>query len=117
MRNARRFAWSPVAALVACLALPATSMAEGPAAAPNFDLVSWNPLGCNTPDLITPDSPRSASFAGDHVNLPAYYAYDTDYLYFRYRMDETPASGSGFAQYAWTALMQVPSGNRFQYQY
>src|SRR5262245_53116052 len=110
MRNARRFAWSPVAALVACLALPAVSMAA--AQAPNFDAVSWNPLGCDTPDLITPDSPRSASFAGDHANPPAYYAYDADYLYFRYRMDENPASGSNFAQFAWTALMQVPSGNR-----
>src|SRR5262245_22326959 len=90
------------------------------AADPNFDAVTWRPLGCDTPDLITPDSPRSASFAGDHANLPAYYAYDAGYLYFRYRMDTNPASGGGFDQFAWTALMQVPSDDpddRFRYQY
>src|SRR5262249_6049150 len=116
MRNARRVAWTSAAALVACLVLPAVSTAAVPP--PNFDAVKqWNGLGCDTPDLITQDNPRSASFAGDHANLPAYYAYDTDYLYFRYRMDENPASGGDFDQYVWTALMQVPSGNRFQYQY
>jgi uncharacterized repeat protein (TIGR01451 family) len=113
MRNGRRCARTWIAALVTCLALPAASLASGP----NFEAVQWLPLGCDTPDLITPDSPSSVSFAGDHANPPAYYAYDADYLYFRYRMDTNPASGGGFAQYVWTALMQVPSGNRFQYQY
>jgi hypothetical protein len=58
-----------------------------------------------------------ASFAGDSANPPAFYGYDADYLYFRYRMDANPSSGGGFAQYSWTALMQVGSGNPFQYQY
>src|SRR5262245_21714810 len=32
-------------------------------------------------------------------------------------MDADPSGSHGFAQYSWTALMQVPSGDRFQYQY
>src|SRR5262245_11319343 len=113
MKHIAGSARSCPAALATCLGLPAASSA----ADPNFDAVNWLPLGCDTPNLITPDSPSSASFAGDHTNLPAYYGYNTDYLYFRYRMDTNPSSGSGFDQYAWTALMQVPSGDPFRYQY
>jgi uncharacterized repeat protein (TIGR01451 family) len=102
-----------IAALVTSLLLAAVSHA----AAPDFGSVTWRPLGCATPDLVSPSSPAGASFAGDHADLPAYYAYDTDYLYFRYRMDGDPASGGGFAQYSWTALMQVPAGDPYQYQY
>src|SRR5262249_42898418 len=68
-------------------------------------------------DLISSASPSAVSFAGNQVSLPAFYAYDENYLYFRYRMDSDPRKGSGFQEYVWTALMQVPSGNRFQYQY
>jgi hypothetical protein len=67
--------------------------------------------------MVSASSPAAASFAGDPANPPAFYGYDADYLYFRYRMDADPSSGGGFAQYSWTALMQVPSGNPFQYQY
>src|SRR4030095_15660624 len=56
-------------------------------------------------------------FAGDASHSPAFYAFDADYLYFRYRMDSDPRGAHGFPQYAWTALMQVPAGNAFQYQY
>ena len=111
--GARRAARSCIAALVTCLVLPAASWAAGP----NFDAVSWLPLGCDRADLITPASPAAASFAGNHANPPAFYSYDANYLYFRYRMDSNPASGGGFAQYVWTAFMQVPSGDPFQYQY
>ncbi len=102
-----------IAALVACLALPAAARAAGP----DFDVRAWRPLGCDTPQLVSPASPSSVSFAGDHANPPAFYAYDADYLYFRYRMDSNPASGGKFAQYVWTALVQVPSGDPFRYQY
>src|SRR5262245_38724142 len=99
---------------MASLFLPAASFAT---TGPNFDAVTWLQLGCDSPDLIVPASPASASFVGDQANPPAFYAYDADYLYFRYRMDNDPSHGGGFDQYVWTALMQVPSGNRFQYQY
>ena len=113
MLTARRPARTYIAALVACLALPAASLAGGP----DFGAVTWLPLGCATQDLVSPASPGAASFAGDHANLPAFYAYDASHLYFRYRMDANPSSGGGLAQYVWTALMQVPSGDRFQFQY
>jgi hypothetical protein len=111
--TARRPPRSCLAFLVACLALPAASWAGGPA----FGAVSWLPLGCDRTDMVSASSPAAASFAGDPANPPAFYGYDADYLYFRYRMDADPSSGGGFAQYSWTALMQVPSGNPFQYQY
>src|SRR5262245_20750929 len=95
------------------LTLAAAAWAAGPA----FDTVNWSPLGCDNPNLIHPDSPAAASFAGDSTNPPAFYGYDADYLYFRYRMDADPRSGGGFAQYSWTALMQVSTVNPFQYQY
>ena len=39
------------------------------------------------------------NFVGDQANLPAFYAYDADYLYFRYRLDADPAHGGGFDQF------------------
>ncbi len=41
--GARRAARNCIAALVTCLLLPAASWAAGP----NFDAVSWLPLGCD----------------------------------------------------------------------
>src|SRR5262249_13220641 len=102
-----------LAFLVACLALPAASWASGPA----FGAVGWLPLGCARTDMVSPSSPAAASFVGDPANPPAFYGYDANYLYFRYRMGADPFSGGALAQYSWTALMQVPSGNPYQYQY
>src|SRR5262249_43031054 len=114
MTTLRPRLWSPTAALAGCLPLPAMSSAAGP----NFDAVTWQPLGCDSPDMIVGASPSAVSFAGDQTNLPAFYAYDANYLYFRYRMDSDPRQGgSGFQQFVWTALMQVPSGKRSQSQY
>src|SRR5262245_321334 len=87
------------------------------AAGPDFGSVDWSPLGCDSQNMIKPDSPTAASFAGNSANPPAFYSFDDNYLYFRYRMDSNPFSGGGFAQYSWTALMQVASGNPYQYQY
>src|SRR5262249_6621195 len=111
--GARRAARHCIAGLVTCLLLPAASWAAGP----NFDAVSWFPLGCERADMVVSASPATVSFAGNHANPPAFYGYDKYYLYFRYRMDANPSSGSGFAQALWTAFMQVPSGDPFQYQY
>src|SRR5262245_7035535 len=104
---------SAAALLSASLLVPAMAGA----ATPNFNAVAWQPLGCPVDDLIKSDTPAAASFAGNQGNLPAFYAYDAEHLYFRYRMDSDPSGAGGFAQYAWTALMQVPNGNHFQYQY
>jgi len=104
-----------LAALAAWLFLPAASFAT---TGPDFDALTnrWLPLGCDSPDRIVGASPSLVSFAGDHANPPTFYYYDGDYLYFRYRTDADPSGSHGFAKYSWTALMQVPSGNRFRYQ-
>ena len=106
--------------LVAVLGLLAGLLAQSAtarAASPDFDAVSWTAIGCENPDLVSHTSPSAADFVGDTTFPAAYFAHDDSYLYFRYRMDGDPAGAHGFAQYAWTALMQVPSGDPFQYQY
>src|SRR5262245_51705187 len=101
-----------------CLAVAAAIVRPAAAQAnPNFDAVSWTAIACDNPDLIAETAPAEVSFAGDAGHSPAFYAFDADYLYFRYRMDSDPRGAHGFAQYSWTALMQVPAGNAFQYQY
>jgi hypothetical protein len=101
-----------------CLAVAAAIVRPAAAQAnPDFDAVSWTAIGCDNPDLVSETSPRSVDFAGSTHNAPAFYAFDADYLYFRYRMNDDPRGAHGFAQYSWTALMQVPAGNAFQYQY
>ena len=42
---------------------------------------------------------------------------DSTYLYFRWRVNADPSGVKGFDQLAWVSLLQVPSGNPFQYQY
>jgi uncharacterized repeat protein (TIGR01451 family) len=101
--------------LVALLLLGSGRAAVG--ASPDFDAVSWRAIGCEAADLTSDASPEVVNFVGDATFPAAYYAYDATYLYFRYRMDRDPSGPGGFVQYSWTALMQVPSGNPFQYQY
>jgi hypothetical protein len=99
-------------AVAAAIVRPASAQAN-----PDFDNVPWTAIACDNPDLIAETNPAEVSFAGDAADSPAFYAFDADYLYFRYRMDSDPRGAHGFAQYSWTALMQVPAGNAFQYQY
>ena len=112
----------PRAAMLGLLAMlaaqAATASAVSPdtasASSPNFDAVAWIPLTCDNQDLISHTSPAAVDFAGDATFPPAFIAHDDSFLYFRYRMDADPST---FVQYSWTALMQVPSGDPFQYQY
>src|SRR5690242_4293914 len=87
------------------------------AASPDFDAVSWTSIACSNADLITSASPAATNMVGDAAHSPTYVAYDSTYLYFRYRLDGDPSQGSGFKSWSWTSLMQVPSGDPFQYQY
>jgi hypothetical protein len=89
------------------------------AASPDFDAVQWTALGCPNANLISHASPASVDFAGSNApgDEPAYYAFDSSFLYFRYRRDGNPANGGGFEQFSWTALKQVPTGDPFKIQY
>src|SRR5438128_4483752 len=107
----------PRAAMLGLLAVLVARTATAAVANPDFDGVVWTPLGCDAPDLIAHASAPAVDFAGDATFPAAYLAHDDSYLYFRYRTNGDPFGSGTFAQYAWTALMQVPSGDAFQYQY
>jgi uncharacterized repeat protein (TIGR01451 family) len=102
-----------VAALAALLALAPAARAQ----APDFDAIGWKPLDCGAGDPAGDETPSAVDLVGDAAHLSAYYAHDGSYVYFRFRVNGDPGGSGGFASYAWTALMQVPSGNAFQYQY
>ena len=87
------------------------------AQAPDFDAVAWTPLACQADEPAGDESPSAVDLVGDASHRAAYFAHDASYLYFRYRVDGDPAGSGGFQSYAWNTLMQVPSGNPFQYQY
>src|SRR6185436_8473249 len=81
-------------AIGCCLAVAAAIVRPAAAQAnPDFDAVSWTAIACDNPDLIAETSPSGVNFVGNAMSSPAFYAFDADYLYFRYRMDGDP-SGS-----------------------
>jgi hypothetical protein len=85
---------------------------------PDFTAAAFMPLDCaGSGDPVGDETPGSIDFVGDATYPATFVARDASYLYFRYRLNETPAGPKGFDQYVWTALMQVPSGNPYQYQY
>jgi uncharacterized repeat protein (TIGR01451 family) len=102
------------------LLLAALALAFAPGAraqAPDFDAVVWRPLACNAGDPAGDESPSAVDLVGDATHLAAYVHHDAAFLYFRFRVDGDPSGSGGFQSYAWNALMQVPSGSAFQYQY
>src|SRR5262249_15008304 len=101
-----------IAAFAACLVVPAASLAL-----PNYATVAWVPLSCNKPDVVHVTNPGEVNFAGNAADSPAFYAHDDTYLYFRFRMQNDPKHGSDLDPDVWAVLMQVPSGDRHQYQY
>jgi hypothetical protein len=115
MNPTTTFRTTTLAALAALtlLALPPTAHAQ----APDFDAVPWVSLSCDAGDPAGDESPSAVDLVGDAAYPAAYFAHDASFLYFRFRVDGNPAGAGGFASYAWNVLMQVPSGNAFQYQY
>ena len=111
MTTARRRISTGLAACVAWLLLPAAAFATG---GPNFGSVNWQPLGCDGA-VSSPTRARArwTSSATRRTRRPPTPSTPT-----------TSTSATGwttnprqFDQFVWTALMQVPSGDRFQYQY
>lgn len=113
MRNLMRFL-SLVMLLVAALAQPSQMTA-----AAEIESIDWRPLDCGAGDPVGDESPAATDLVGDTANgkYSAYYAFDAQYLYLRQRVNGNPSGSGGFAQYAWTMLLQVPSGSAFRYQY
>ncbi len=82
---------------------------------PDFDGVTWVPA-CDV-DPPEDENPASADLVGNATYPTTYFAQDADYMYFRYRVNGNPDGPKGFDQFAWVALVHVPGGNPFQYQY
>jgi putative metal-binding protein/slime mold repeat-containing protein len=106
---------------VAC-ALALLAIAAGSAwaqANPDFDAVSWSPLGCGASPLTAADPRGEINLVGDQNFPAAYVAQDPTYLYMRFRLDRDPRDPQrGFLRTSdWVMLLQVPSGNAYQYQY
>ncbi|HWP65999.1 MAG TPA: hypothetical protein VNO26_08815 [Candidatus Limnocylindria bacterium] len=89
----------------------------GAQGAPDFDAAPWTGVGCPADELVRHTTPAGVDLAGDATYPAIYIAHDADYAYFRYRVDGDPSGPGTFAQYSWTALMQVPWGDPFRYQY
>jgi hypothetical protein len=108
-----------IVAFVLCLGMVRPGHATWGTKLPDFDAASWKSLGCSASPLIKETSPSAINFVGSASHGPAFYAWDSKYLYFRYRMDKDPYDGcGGWEDYAWTVLLSVPSGSptKFQWQ-
>ncbi len=105
-----------MAALVAALALPLTAFAQ-----------DWTVLDCGTGDPPEDENPDGVDLVGDLTGgnnfwtaAVDYDQSDAGYLYFAVRVNGDPSGPHGFAQYAWTALIQIPGATTydpFRYQY
>ncbi|HJQ83312.1 MAG TPA: hypothetical protein VKA21_04505 [Candidatus Binatia bacterium] len=103
-----------------CGGLLAVAMAGAPVDAqtgPDFDAVAWAPIACAAGDAAGDEHPASVDLVGDGTFPAVSMARDADFLYFRHRVDGDPSGPGGFESYSWNVLVQVPSGDPFQYQY
>jgi hypothetical protein len=87
------------------------------AAVPVFGGSGSLPLLCDGEGEPSDASPAALDLVGSTAFPPVSVNHDEHFLYFRYRVDGDPAGPGGFNQSAWVALVQVPDGNPFQYQY
>ena len=115
MKTTNRIRPKTLAALAVLTLLAGAATAR--AQAPDFDTVAWAPLACDANEPAGDESPSAVDLVGDASHRAAYFAHDASFLYVRMRVDGDPAGSGGFASYAWNTLMQVPSGDPFQYQY
>ena len=73
--------------------------------------VSW-PTSWTTPsqcaiDPVNDENPANADLIGDNTNAAVGFADDSDFRYFRERIDGDPSGPGGFAQVAWVVLFQT----------
>src|SRR5262245_6809208 len=93
------------------------SASRAAAVQPDFDNVVLTPLDCGVPEPAGDESPASLDLVGTSQFPAAAVGHDADFLYFRYRVDRNATGAGGFDNWAWVALLQVPNGDPFQYQY
>ena len=74
----------------------------------------WETPSSCISDAANDENPNSVDLIGD-VSTPAVgFAVDSDYAYFRERVNGNPAGSGGYGQYAWVVLFQT---SKPEYQY
>jgi hypothetical protein len=84
---------------------------------PDFDKVTFGPVGCAPDEPAGDAAPGTTDLVGSASHPAAQVGHDERYLYLRFRVDKRPGGSGGFDEFAWVALLQNPGGNPFQYQY
>jgi hypothetical protein len=105
------------------VAIGAVMIASVAQAVPSFNTVTWSAVtvGGNNyvdghyevsdPNYSTPPAPQKLDIVGNLTTAPAAYtAYDGQYMYFRVRIDGTPAAGPG-PQNVWSAVLNTDADN------
>lgn len=112
--------------IIALLTISALLLEPAPLRA-EYDPPAASGLDCGTGDPAGDENPASTDLVGDLSGENSFWTAaswydlaDSGYVYFAMRLNGDPSGPKGFAQYAWTALMQVPSAPSYdpdQYQY
>jgi VCBS repeat-containing protein len=74
---------------------------------------NWIPYAI---DPAGDENPKKVDIVGDEINHAVYYASDSQFAYFRMRVNENPISKQGFGQFAWTVLFNTDNNlNNWDY--
>ncbi|WP_172799202.1 Ig-like domain-containing protein, partial [Bacillus sp. FJAT-29814] len=68
------------------------------------ELPKWIPYG---EDIGGDSSPKRIDIVGDEVYPAVFYYSDSEYIYFRMRVNENPKGPNGFGQFAWTVVFNT----------
>src|SRR6266446_6787473 len=93
-----------------------------PTRSPTPTPITWpatfNSIGpCGESEPAQDNSPADMDLVGSSANNAAFIQIDSNYLYLRERVAGDPSGPGGFDSKAWVVLLQIPTGNAFQYQY
>jgi len=105
-----------IRALVTLAALGAVTGASQAVAQPSWP-TTWTSVGSCAENEPPGSTPPSTDLVGASGLSAAYFASDANYAYFRERILVDPSGPGGFDNNAWVVLIQVPSGNPYQYQW
>jgi hypothetical protein len=79
---------------------------------------SFNAIGaCGENEPFGDKTPSTLDLVGSAGANAAFIQLDSTYLYLRQRVATNPSHPSGFTSDNWVVLLQVATGNPFQYQY
>ncbi|OLS40375.1 Ig-like domain-containing protein [Bacillus sp. MRMR6] len=74
---------------------------------------NWVPYAI---DPAGDENPKKIDIVGDVINHAVYYAIDSQFAYFKMRVNENPIGNKGFGQFAWTVLFNTDNNlNNWDY--